>query len=192
MVESTYDLMVDIETLDTVPGAVVLQAGAVKFLPTDTKILADDLFQWSLDWTNYEQDRRSISPSTVRFWGLQKEATRRTVWYDGRRISADMMFETLWPLIAGARHLWARSPSFDYEIIFDLYIDRMTHAGDGEVYARVDQQRRKYRDERVLRDLILGFNVKLPENPLAHDALSDAMHQVAVVQAAYNALRSKS
>ena len=68
------DCMIDLETLDTSPGAVVLTIGAVKFNPRGTGII-DELYI-RVDVDEQIALGRTVDEGTVEWWSTQPQAVQ--------------------------------------------------------------------------------------------------------------------
>lgn len=188
MVESTYDLMVDIETLGRKPGCVIVQVGWSTFLPEAPDAERREGLRY-VDWQK-AQTVSAIDPETLAWWLAQPREVMREVFLSEGRVSVHQVAMDLMPWIQNARNIWARGPSYDYEILFDAF----------ETYSTLYQSRslwrefsRKSRDERVCRDALQMMNYKLSKRVGdQHNALDDVRTQIANVHQFYNALRSKS
>src|SRR5688572_31651232 len=123
-----YDLMVDIETLATGKYALVLQVAAVKFLPEESGIRGEDARCWNLKWAGVQKGRE-VDSMTVFWWNTQDAEVRDRVFSQMMAVHAGEMFDQLVPMIDGARQLWARSPDFDYPILFSLLDDVRAETG---------------------------------------------------------------
>ena len=66
------DCMIDLETLDTVPEAVVLTVGAVKFKPGGNSI-QDELYI-RLDVDEQINTNRTVDDRTVAWWSTQPQS----------------------------------------------------------------------------------------------------------------------
>lgn len=139
------EFMIDIETLDTKPSAVVLSLGVVSF---NQEVGAMDNLFIQLDGQEQLDCGRTVSMDTIKFWMRQPEASRRAAFPD----DPQGMFEDIAHFIShhkspeGALY-WAKSPSFDMTILYslcgDLYgVDEMPWAFRG------------FRDVRTLVDAV--------------------------------------
>jgi hypothetical protein len=116
-------LMIDIETLDTTPSAMVLSAGWAWFEPTG--VIASGSATFDLD--TQRRLGRTISPDTVRWWKGQAEplpepnpgtdlrlfiAKAMRSYYEARPQAVGKMEP-----FACAAGVWANAPSFDLVIL---------------------------------------------------------------------------
>jgi len=69
-------VMVDLETLGTVPGCCILSIGACAFDP-DTGEVSDDTFYTAIDTDSQAAHGMTQSPSTLAWWAKQSEEARR-------------------------------------------------------------------------------------------------------------------
>lgn len=149
--------MIDIETLDTRPSAVVLSVGWAIF---DKKLLDDG--EVHLDIEAQIQAGRTIAGSTLVWWMEQDEAVRKSVFAGGGSIKGlAVLLQSLGETYR-VDQWWANSPNFDMVILESLL-------------PRVPWKYYELRDVRTL-----GFlrKTKMPKNPnAAHSAKSDAIHQ---------------
>jgi len=112
--------MIDIETLDTQPGSVVLSVGAVKFDPyklTDphTKTL------WRPSVDEQLSAGRSTSESTLEWWSRQEEHIKQSTFTEDGRIDLDGFFKDLNKFLVGVDKIWCQGPQFDMVILEDLF-----------------------------------------------------------------------
>lgn len=164
------DTMIDLETLDVVPSALILTIGAVAF-NRDTGEM-DEGVHISVE---LDQPGRTISPSTVQWWMKQsKEAQERA--FDGERTVIGGALHALdvyiYGMLAKKGRVWANAPTFDLAILRNAY----GSLGSAPAW--------HYRQERCFRTYMEGFEGKMPPNTLAHDALADAIWQARAVMAA--------
>lgn len=182
------DLMIDLETLDTSPTAVVLSLGAVAFDPY-THARGETFY---VEFTNFLEQQtgvgRTISPSTVLWW-MQQNATAREV-FKPKETSTERC-SPLWGLTAfneyvaeaGVKKVWAKDPDFDVVILRSLY---QTNAPDLAFPF-------KYNAGRSVRTVEDAFPVAplLSKPPVAHNALDDAVNQAISVQECFAALKRR-
>lgn len=172
--------MIDIETADTGTAAHVLSIGAVTFNAKTGEM--GDPFYFRLDDT--DQQYRTISMDTIRWWMQQSREAQQDAWV-GETIPATKALSILQPYVVTADRVWARGPSFDLAIINSLAKDCMP-VGEEEYYEQKPREYipwYKWRDERVLRDILGG---RAPHRTgTHHNAKDDAVHQARIVIAGY-------
>ncbi len=170
----TTHLMLDIESLGTRPGAVVMSVALVRF---------SDLAHVSINLNIPEQQalRLEIDPATHAWWGKQDPvawdaATRAPLpLATGLQYIADWIG---WACGNGDALLWCHGATFDAPLLGEVY----RRAGRAEPWAYW-----AVRDTRTLYDLA-GVDVKSAQYvvPPPHVALNDALGQT---RAAVDALR---
>lgn len=166
------DVMIDLETLGTRPGSVILSIGACTFGSGGGR----RTFHVLLDM--YEQVNRgmTIDPSTVMWWFKQSEQARAAQDAPRQTVSIGLaLFQEWWAdATDGDACVWGHGSNFDIPLTEALF-DRF-HMKWPWKYSKV-------RDTRTIFDLA---GKKMGDfgtpNPLAHDALSDAIYQAAETQ----------
>lgn len=180
----TADVMLDLETLGTSPGCVILSIGAVKFYPEEQRI--GDTFY------------RLILPSSCTDIGLHADAATAVWWMrqsDEARLGVAKASTTGVPVYQALRDftnwynegdagafIWANSPSFDCAILKDVY-QKLKASPPWSFWAE--------RDYRTLKTLF--GEVELPERDgVHHNALDDAAHQAEHLMAILRHIGRKS
>jgi hypothetical protein len=155
--------MLDIETLGTEPGAVVLSIGAVRF---DDAGIVDEFYQ-SVSLKSCQEAGLEVDADTLNWW-LQQGDDAQKVLSGGADLRTAL--EAFAEFYAGADEIWAFSPSFDCAIL-------------GEAYDAVGMNEPwHYRDQRDCRTLVeLPGAVDLEQNGTEHHALDDAKYQARTV-----------
>ena len=174
-------LMVDIETLGTEPGCIVLSAAFVAFDeggeghgPSYVRYLTiDDQVRAGL----------GLTEGTFLWWLDQSDEARRTQ-TDSPRIPASAMLAGLQGFVdqymAPKYTVFAKPPSFDLKILQNLYMKMG--------YSDLPWS---FRQEEDLRGLLKRSGVKAaPVAGVAHDALYDCIAQIESTQAAVRSLRA--
>ena len=168
------DVMLDIETLDVLPSAVVLTFGALKFNVFDDTIYDDGLYL-RIDVDEQITSGRTINESTIEWWGRQTPEVRDEALGDEGRISMLEFTKQLNKFLVGADRVWAQGPAFDMVIIEDLY--RTIKVPCPWHYYQI-------RDSRTILKA-LGDD-RLPGREAAHNALADCYYQARAVQTAFS------
>lgn len=178
MSEVYADSMIDIETLDTGPNAVVLSVGAVLFNlhETDTHELleADEKrnFFSVLEFESQIELGRTISASTILWWMAQnKQAQRETFKEQGREDTYNALRE-LRKFIGGTRP-WGNGSSFDNTIMDTLFT----------AYGVSPPPFYLHRDLRTLKQL--SMIDPSANRGVEHSAIEDARYQVLCAQEYY-------
>lgn len=181
-------LMLDIETLGTAPGSVIIEIAAVPFnFGKTTRIEdADKVIRVFPDIAAQLQLGMTIDPGTVQWWTSDPQRLQLFAASMNQpvRLPLDYVANFLndawqrWACVA----LWANSPSFDVVLLEDLY--RRVNVKPAWAYHQT----------RDLRTLIWATGHErsrelVPAPALQHDALADCRYQIQVAQYAHNELR---
>lgn len=164
-------VMLDLETLGTKPGSIILSIGACTM---DGRFTYHQLLK--LD----EQVNRgmTLDPSTVLWWMAQSDAAREAQTETKRPVSNRMhpsaalsAFKLWFAEHGGNGEIWGHGSNFDIPLIEALFrAFDITHPW-------------KYNAVRDTRTVFALVGKKMGDfgtpNPLAHDALSDAIYQAA-------------
>ena len=181
------DLMIDLETLDTSPTAVVLSLGAVAFDPR-SNTLGPTFY---VEFTNFLEQQtgvgRTISPSTVMWWVGQDTAAKEVF---QKKETSNERCSPLWGLNAfndyvaasGAKKVWAKDPDFDVVILRSLY---QTNAPDLPFPFKYTAGR----SVRTIEDMPFAPLRNAP--PVAHNALEDAIAQATRIQEIFACLQKR-
>lgn len=168
------DLMIDIETLGTAPGSVILSIGAVAFDAVTGEF--GEEFYAAIDPQSAVAAGLTMDVSTLKWWMMQSEEARRAA-FAGER----MIVETLsefgdYVRRIDATRVWAKPPSFDLVLL---------EAAFRSAGISIPWHYRTPRDVRTLLDI--SGKVAMTGVGVAHNALDDARSQAADV---INAVRS--
>lgn len=164
------DFMVDLETLDNIPTAVVVQIGAIAFDRADGSIVAE--FCTNVDIQSELDAGFSISGSTIGFWmqqALQGQCTWLTGGRDSKRAMQDFI-DFLDTYTTKSSLIWSHS-TFDAPILFY----HMNKHG-----LRTKAHWNKWVDLRTISFMARQVtSVPASERPEdAHDALADCKYQL--------------
>jgi hypothetical protein len=163
--------MVDIETLGTDPGAVILSVGAVTWDidPNGEAVLGDE-FHTSIDSDSAERAGLETDPETVEWWEGQPD-TAREILDGGRVLPRGLLdFAEFVESRGGFAEVWANSPRFDC-CLLEVAYDRVGMDLPWRFFEEADVRTLK----------------KLPQWPdldregTHHDALDDARYQARCV-----------
>lgn len=158
--------MIDIETLDTRPDAIVFQVAMVVFTD-DGEIIEEELFH--IDMLPQIMKGRTMDPETQKWWMERpKDAWEREPW---SLVSVERMFSIIRLQMKTHKvgYVWSNSPSFDAVIMRSLAED---------FGIEMPWTFRSDFDLRTVRKVagLLGFE---PENYMTtHNALQDCKDQV--------------
>ena len=169
--------MIDLETLDVKPSAVILTVGAVKFNP-QTISARDELQELYMRVDINEQDKlnRSISENTVTWWQTQDEEVQNEAFTDEGRLQLSNVIEEINKFVWNSGKVWSQG-SFDINILENLY---------NSLDISPPWQYWQVRDSRTLFDYVDG---SLDKTINLHNALEDAAQQALAVQRALSKIR---
>ncbi len=165
----TERVMVDIETLGTEKGAAIISIGAVKFTPTEVT----NEFYRNVSLESCSEYGLEIDPGTLDWW-LDRDDEVQDVLSGG--VDLEDALRTFWMFYGDADEVWARSPSFDCEILSDA----LERVGIEVPWS--------FRDERDCRTIISALgDPEIERDGEHHNAVDDARYQARRVGAAlYN------
>lgn len=171
---STVDVMIDLETLGTDPGSVILSIGAI--CVPGPEVDRYEQFYTRIDPLDALYRGLSIDPKTVEWWRNQSQTAWRASVLGGGSLEGALDAFSLWleKLRAGQEsaatgvslRLWGDSAAFDLGLLKAAYkvsgLPVPWH----------------YREEYCYRTLRQLKNSDKPKAKLQHDALSDAKAQL--------------
>ena len=179
-------LMLDLETLDVKPSAVVLSIGAVVFDPYSPTTGPS----FYVELTNHLDDQlkqgRTVSGSTIAWWMRQSPEARRV--FDEKETSVDRC-TTMFALTVFAnfckdnqvKYIWAKDPDFDVVILRSMFED---YGFDFPF---------SYSKSRSVRTMeAMPFALLRGPAEAAHNALADATAQAKNIQEIFACLNSRS
>lgn len=172
------DVMIDVETLDTRPSAVLLSIGAVRF-DIDTPTIYDiKTFHVHIDIDSCLDAGRTVSGSTVLWWMDQSDEARKRM-TDVRRIPLRDALLQLSTFITEKDRVWGNGSNFDNTILCDAYRS-----------VNLTPPWRYWGDMCYRTVKNLHRDVPKPEfDDVKHDALADALHQAVHLQMIYQKIR---
>lgn len=174
-------IMVDLETLDTEPSAVILSIGSVAFYPGNNEI--DSKFYANINPRT--QKDRTINPSTVMWWLDQSKQAQDGLQKNQSPLGATLQMWLVW-LKTWRREdpvIWANSPSFD--------VDILKHACK-QFGLHFPFDFRHTRDVRTVKALMEHAGIGTKDSSTrftTHNALEDAAHQAHLVCQLYERLK---
>ena len=158
-------VMIDIETLGTDPGAVILSIGACEFAP-GIGVVDGRTFYREIDVKSCKDAGLHVDPDTRRWWENQ----------NAERPDGDT---SLWSALAelkehidGANEYWANSPAFDLKLLEAAY-DAVDISYPWKYY--------EARDVRTIRNTPAYQSLR--HRGRKHHALDDAFHQAREIAA---------
>lgn len=168
------DVMVDLETLGTLPGSAILSIGACKFDPVSGEVDVNNTFYSVISTQDCYRNGLFAAESTVAWWNDQSREARQVL-IDASLPDAPMLAEALdgftqWFTAGGMESpcVWSNGANFDQPLLDVAYS------------ATKRQVPWKYYNSRCYRTVkALHPNPKAVEPPtvLAHHALEDALWQ---------------
>jgi len=180
------NLMIDIETLDTRPSAVVLSIGAV-FFDYDLG-LGDSYYSGPIDIDGQLAKGRTVSQATLRWWMEQPVEVRDEAFGLNCEHDGESLYSTLLDfhhyigkemMLADENvkqlYVWGNGAGFD-NVILEAAYDTM-----GIPVPWIPINNRCYRTEIANRE----FLVDVPPNLQRHHPLEDAIHQAKIMVARY-------
>lgn len=173
------DVMIDIETLDTSPSAVILSIGAVRFDVENLGAIGDS-FHRHIDIESNLKYGRTVSGSTILWW-LDQDAMARKNITSAQTESLYAVLGQLGQFIKPNDRVWGNGASFDNVIL-------------GDAYRRCDlPQPWRYWSDMCYRTLKNVYkHVPKPKfEGVEHDALDDARYQALHLQAIYQHIKQK-
>ena len=170
------NMMIDLETLDTRPSAVVFQVGFTIFdNPLENRewtILEKGI--WHLDILEQIMKHRTISDETVQWWMTQNEQAWIREAEGISLYSQFIMRLTGFCALHQVNEVWSNSPSFDAVIL------RSLHESMGSPM-KFPFSFRQDRDLRTLKKILGGDPPASLNVPVVHNALRDAEDQTFVL-----------
>lgn len=169
---SKIDVMVDLETLGTRPGDVILQIGAVVF-DRETGDLSGDQFCENIDMEDSARHGFRIEPRTIQWWMGQDKDAIYEVFNGGSPVRVVLDMFSSWILQQTDKPLkdiclWGNGPTFDNAMLRAHYQILEKH---------VPWNFRNDRCFRTYCDLNGIDHKRLPFDGVRHTALQDAIHQ---------------
>lgn len=171
------DVMLDLETLSTVPNSVILTFGAVKFSPWDGDVDQGQGLYYRLDVDEQLQLNRHVYQGTVDWWSTQPEEIREEALGEDRRISLEKFCNDLNRFLVGIDNIWAQGPAFDIVILEDLY---------RQLGRPIPWNFWQIRDSRTL--FSVHGDPRKKDRLGAHNALIDCYYQARAVQHIYKSV----
>lgn len=172
------DIMIDIETLDTKPTAVILSIAAVAFKIESGQVCMEK-FDYVLNYQEQIDNGRTTSIDTLLWWGAQSEEAKLLAFAGNvplHFVIREMTCYLLDYCVDNVR-VWANSPSFDLVILKDAYNQNVPWNFWNE------------RDVRTLTSLFPNDEEKVENN---HIAIDDCINQINQVCNSYAKIKSIS
>jgi len=156
-------VMLDLETLGTGPGAVIVAIGAVKFNPANME-LGEEFYQ-VIDMVDAQRAGLTIDAGTVKWWLERNEPARGGICQGGTELITALTQFRNW-LLPDEAEVWGNGASFDNPILVAAY--RAIH----------EEAPWKLWNDRCYRTMkALAPQVKMARTGTHHNALDDARSQ---------------
>jgi hypothetical protein len=174
-------ICIDIETLGTKPGSVILSIGAVQF-----DIVTGETgkqFYINIDAVDSQKNGLTIDASTALWWMKQSDEARKSLEDNCTTLKAALNSFEAWLEDINDKdvQIWANAPSFDLILLRSAY--EAIEMGAPWFYWQ----------ERCIRTLI-AFNPILKKqivNEFPHNAMGDCLYQIKYCVAIYNSINIK-
>jgi hypothetical protein len=174
----TLEAMIDIETLDTEPGSVVLSIGAVLFTQARGVRTDVDSFYRRLELDEQIRSSRTISQASLLWW-MEQDAPICAEAFHRARVGVSPSLLGLTGYLRHTDVFWANGPAFDLIILESLYKDN--DMAPPWKYSQGRDMRTLREAAGMPRDWDPGA-VKSPHGP--HHPVHDCLIQVEVVREA--------
>ena len=112
--------MLDLETLGTRPGCVILTIGAVLFDPYSLKEPGPGIYM-RVDADEQIARGREVQEDTLQWWMNQADDIREEALGESGRVSVEQMYRELNKICVGVQNIWAQGPVFDIAILENIY-----------------------------------------------------------------------
>lgn len=112
--------MLDLETLGTRPGCVILTIGAVLFDPYSLKEPGPGIYM-RVDADEQIAQGREVQEDTLQWWMNQADDIREEALGESGRVSVEQMYRELNKICVGVQNIWAQGPVFDIAILENIY-----------------------------------------------------------------------
>lgn len=175
--------MIDLESLDTSPNAVILTIGAVSFNPKSMGIVERLELRPTIE-DQTEIHNRIINEDTLRWWSEQSPEALEEAFGDGGRSSFNECMEALYKFCWNRRAVWSNGAGFDVVACETAFRQALTDRPNPIPWPYYT-----VRDTRTLYE-VAGVSLKDKKygSKTTHRAIEDAEHQAIVVQDAYRNL----
>ena len=169
------DVMVDLETLGTTPGCVILSIGAVAFDRRAGSLEAE--FYVNLDPASCEESGLRVNPQTVEWWSRQSAEARAALETGQVPLAQALADFTAFFRSVGGRTIWGHGATFDPPVLEAAY--RVLGLNPPWKYWAVRDTRTLYELADVAPDRNQGVH---------HNALADALSQARAACRAFEKL----
>jgi hypothetical protein len=167
--------MIDLETLSTRPGTVILTLGGIKFDPYSKEEPFDPIYL-RIDVDEQLEAGRLCDDDTLKWWMNQDPEIREEAIGEEDRISMYEAYQQFHAWVLHSETLWSNPPIFDVMIMEDFY------NSNGWFHP---WEHWRVRDARTVFNL--GINPGMNKDSL-HNALADSYEQAKGVQNVFSEL----
>lgn len=162
------NVMLDLETLGTKPGCIILSIGAVTFN-------GDYKFYRNINSNNCALYGLKAEQNTVEWWSNQTQQAKDSLTIDRVRLSEALNDFTKWFKDVKGQQIWCQGANFDVPVLEAAY---------DAVKFQIPWKFWNVRDTRTVYD-ITGFDPKTVQREgTYHNALDDCEHQIKCVKEA--------
>lgn len=200
-----FDLMLDLETLDTKPGATVLSIGAVLFNRDTQESCENGSFYAELNIDSQALFlHTTVSADTLDFWAKTAPEWIEEIMSDEyQRSNTEPVSEVLKALDSWMQghylqesfnlgSVWAQGQDFDFPILAELYNRVRNGKKNLETQSFLPWPFWRHRDTRTVYE-VTGFDTHtIQRTGQAHNALADCYHQIKCLCAALGNFRPYS
>ena len=194
------DLMLDLETLDTKPGATVLSIGAVLFDRETALCCGNGMFYMEVNIASQLPFHTTVSADTMDFWARTDPEWIEEVMSGAYQAKLKPIGEVLDALDAWIQShylkedfnlgtVWAQGQDFDFPILAELYNRVRDGKMNLETKSFMPWPFWRHRDTRTVYD-VAGYDPNtLKRTGKHHNALADCHHQIKCLWMALNNFR---
>ena len=168
--------MLDLETLGTRPGCVILTLGAVKFDPYSLREPGPGIY-FRIDVDEQTALGREVQEDTLAWWISQADDIREEALGETDRVSLDTLYRDLNRFLVGVDNIWAQGPVFDIAILENLY--RQCGWPTPWQFWQISDSRTLFK---------VHGDPRIKGKAGLHNALEDCVSQAVAVQQVYNKL----
>jgi len=178
-------VMIDLETLGTRPGSVILSIGACAFESHgfEYEIPDEHTFYQNISVESSKAVGLTVDQATIDWWKKQSEVAKDALRVDQIPVRDALAKFTLWFRKVRGKHLWSHGATFDIPLI-----EAACRAVEPQILP--PWKFWDARDTRTIYDLA-GIE---PDRSSGthHNALDDSINQARAVQQAYNILKGNN
>lgn len=175
-------LMIDLETLSTDFNAVILSIGMAVFDPYTKDVFSSIEIKPTIE--DQVVLRRVIDDSTMAWWGKQSEEAISAAFTDQDRLSFKDAMEVAYHYSWNHDTIWANGAAFDIVVMETAFKQTLTDKTNPIPWPYYT-----VRDTRTAYEMAgVSLKSRIHKTKTTHNAVEDAIHQVAVLQEAFEKL----